>query len=106
MSKKTVFIQGASSSEFIGNSIAKHQSKTTIGAHNIFLDYWVQGGVAGFLILILLVCSAIKNFIFYKKYLHLVLLIGILTVMSYNPVSITTLVQFWFLIGNSFQNSQ
>jgi len=34
---KNVFIQGAISSEFIGNSIAKHQSKTTIGAHNIFL---------------------------------------------------------------------
>jgi molybdopterin synthase catalytic subunit len=37
MSKKTVFIQGAISSEFIGKSIAKHQSKQTIGAHNIFL---------------------------------------------------------------------
>ena len=37
MSKKTVFIRGPISSEFIGNSIAKHQSKTTIGAHNIFL---------------------------------------------------------------------
>lgn len=37
MSKKTVFIQGAISSEFIGISIAKHQSKHTIGAHNIFL---------------------------------------------------------------------
>lgn len=35
--KKSTFIQGAISSEFIGNSIAKHQSKTTIGAHNIFL---------------------------------------------------------------------
>ena len=35
--KKTSFIQGAISAEFIGNSIAKHQSKTTIGAHNIFL---------------------------------------------------------------------
>jgi molybdopterin synthase catalytic subunit len=35
--KKTSFIQGAISSDFIGNSIAKHQSKTTIGAHNIFL---------------------------------------------------------------------
>ncbi len=35
--KKATFIQGAISSEFIGNSIAKHQSKTTIGAHNIFL---------------------------------------------------------------------
>ena len=35
--KKSTFIQGAISAEFIGNSIAKHQSKTTIGAHNIFL---------------------------------------------------------------------
>lgn len=34
---KTVFIEGAISSEFIGNSIAKHQTKTSIGAHNIFL---------------------------------------------------------------------
>jgi molybdopterin synthase catalytic subunit len=35
--KKTSFIQGAISAEFIGKAIAKHQSKTTIGAHNIFL---------------------------------------------------------------------
>ena len=35
--KKTSFIQGEISAEFIGNSIAKHQNKTTIGAHNIFL---------------------------------------------------------------------
>lgn len=35
--KKTCFINGAISAEFIGNSIAKHQSKTSIGAHNIFL---------------------------------------------------------------------
>lgn len=35
--KKSSFINGAILSEFIGNAIAKHQSKTTIGAHNIFL---------------------------------------------------------------------
>lgn len=34
---KNVFKEGPISSEFIGNSIAKHQSKTSIGAHNIFL---------------------------------------------------------------------
>jgi molybdopterin synthase catalytic subunit len=34
---KTVFIEGAITSKFIGNSIAKHQTKTSIGAHNIFL---------------------------------------------------------------------
>jgi molybdopterin synthase catalytic subunit len=35
--KKSSFIQGQITSEFIGNSIAKHQTKTIIGAHNIFL---------------------------------------------------------------------
>jgi len=34
---KNVFIQGAITPEFIANSIAKHQSKTGIGAHDIFL---------------------------------------------------------------------
>jgi molybdopterin synthase catalytic subunit len=34
---KNVFKDGAISSEFIAISIAKHQSKTSIGAHNIFL---------------------------------------------------------------------
>ena len=35
--KKNVFIEGEISSEFIANAIAKHQTKTEIGAHNIFL---------------------------------------------------------------------
>jgi molybdopterin synthase catalytic subunit len=34
---KSVFTDGAISSEFIGRSIAKHQTKISIGAHNIFL---------------------------------------------------------------------
>ena len=34
---KEVFVQGAISTEFIGNSIAKYQSETQIGAHDIFL---------------------------------------------------------------------
>ncbi len=34
---KNVFKEGAIASEFIAQSIAKHQSKTGIGAHNIFL---------------------------------------------------------------------
>ena len=35
--KKSVFKDGAISSEFIGNAIYKHQVKTNIGAHSIFL---------------------------------------------------------------------
>lgn len=34
---KNVFVQGPITPEFIANSIAKHQSKTHIGAHDIFL---------------------------------------------------------------------
>ncbi|WP_396590925.1 molybdenum cofactor biosynthesis protein MoaE [Allomuricauda sp. R78024] len=34
---KNVFMEGAVSPDFIANSIAKHQSKTQIGAHDIFL---------------------------------------------------------------------
>lgn len=34
---KNCFIEGPISSTFIGESIGKHQSKTTIGAHQIFL---------------------------------------------------------------------
>lgn len=34
---KNVFKEGAISSQFIADAIAKHQSKTQIGAHNIFL---------------------------------------------------------------------
>ena len=34
---KNCFKQGAISAQFIGDSIAKHQSKTSIGAHQLFL---------------------------------------------------------------------
>ena len=36
-SKKSVFINGPVSPEFISNSIAKHSLKKSIGAHSIFL---------------------------------------------------------------------
>ncbi len=35
--KKSVFKEGQITSDFIANAIAKHQVKTQIGAHNIFL---------------------------------------------------------------------
>ena len=35
--KRKVFVDGPVRSLFIGESIAKHQTKTNIGAHNIFL---------------------------------------------------------------------
>ena len=35
--RKKIFVEGAISSQFIGESIAKHSTKTSIGAHQIFL---------------------------------------------------------------------
>jgi len=35
--RKTVFVEGAIHPSFIANAIEKHQTKTSIGAHNIFL---------------------------------------------------------------------
>ncbi len=35
--KSNCFIEGAITADFIGNSIAKHQTKTSIGAHQLFL---------------------------------------------------------------------
>lgn len=37
MKKKTVFVEGPISPSFIATSIEKHQTKTNIGAHDIFL---------------------------------------------------------------------
>jgi molybdopterin synthase catalytic subunit len=34
---KNIFVQGAIAAAFIGDSIQKHQTKTNIGAHSIFL---------------------------------------------------------------------
>jgi len=44
---KPVFIKGPISSESIGTSIAKHQTKTDIGAHNIFLGQVRNDSVSG-----------------------------------------------------------
>ena len=45
--EKTVFIQGEITAAFIANAISKHQSKTGIGAHNIFLGQIRKDEVAG-----------------------------------------------------------
>ncbi len=44
--KRKVLVSGAIAPEFIANSIAKHSSKTTIGAHDIFLGQ-VRSDVIG-----------------------------------------------------------
>jgi molybdopterin synthase catalytic subunit len=45
--KPKVMVEGAISAAFIGDSIAKHQSKTTIGGHAIFLGQVRADSIAG-----------------------------------------------------------
>lgn len=44
---KNVFVEGPVSSSFIGESIQKHQSKTQIGAHAIFLGQVRADNISG-----------------------------------------------------------
>ena len=57
---KNVFIQGAISPEFIANAIAKHQLKTDIGAHDIFLGQ-VRADLIGERVVVAIEYSAYEN---------------------------------------------
>jgi len=71
-------------------------------SHNIFLDWWVQGGVIGVTVLLLLVYLSFFYLIKQSKKRELVLLLGMITTLSFNPASIVGLLGFWWIIGRSF----
>lgn len=71
-------------------------------AHNLLLDFWVQGGFIGLACLILLLIGSIKGFIKRQAKLELAALLGIFIVMLFNPVSVVILVYFWWLIDQGY----
>ncbi len=71
-------------------------------AHNIFLDWWIQGGLVGLSLIFLLLFYTFSNLMKNKNYLYLLILVGLLAVLSFNPVSVVTLVQFWYTLGQGF----
>jgi len=71
-------------------------------AHNLFLDWWVQGGVIGVGLLVALLFSAFSNLVTQKKTIELTVLLGLLVAMQFNPVSVVILVGFWWLLGQGF----
>ncbi|MFA5932469.1 MAG: O-antigen ligase family protein [Microgenomates group bacterium] len=73
-------------------------------AHNLFLNWWIMGGLVGVLIITSLITIALRNFYLQKNWIFLSILIGLLTVQLFNPVSIVSLVQFWWILGMGFQN--
>lgn len=70
-------------------------------SHNIFLDWWVQGGVVGLGLFVFLLYSSFSRFIRKKKIMEIALLLGILAALSFNPASVVSLLALWWLIGQS-----
>ncbi|MBI3341805.1 O-antigen ligase family protein [Candidatus Curtissbacteria bacterium] len=70
-------------------------------AHNIILDWWLQGGVLGLLAISYLLATTTKNFSQNKNRQYLICFIGIFTVLVFNPASIVNLIAFWWLVGQN-----
>jgi O-antigen ligase len=75
-------------------------------SHNIFLDWWIQGGFLGLSCLIGLFYMAFRVFIKKKSIRELALLLGLLVVFSFNPLSVASLVHLWWLIGRGAVTSE
>jgi O-antigen ligase len=67
-------------------------------SHNIFLDFWIMGGILGLISILLILIFSIKTYIKRGDTLSLILLFGLLVSMCFNPVSVVTLIQFWWLL--------
>lgn len=74
-------------------------------AHNIFLQWWIMGGLSGLILFVILMVSCVINLYRQKAWYLLSILIGLTTVQLFNPVSSITLVHFWWVLGVSFNKS-
>lgn len=72
-------------------------------SHNFLLDFWIQGGILGLGVILILIYFVLKNLINANKIKELTLILGVITMMLFNPVSIVTLIHFWWLIGQGFR---
>lgn len=84
----------------LGNNL---QFQYIDSAHNIFLNFWLEAGFLGIVIILLLTFETFKNFTLHKRKTEFLALIGLLTVMLFNPLSVVNLVAFWWLIGQGFK---
>ena len=71
-------------------------------SHNIFLDFWVWGGILGVGVIGVIGVIGIKNMVQKKMLLELTVFLGLITVLSFNPTTVSVLAGFWWIIGRSF----
>jgi O-antigen ligase len=81
-------------------NLIKHQYVDS--SHNFLLDAFVQGGVVGLGLVLSLIFLSFKRFVIERGKRNLMLLFGLMTVMAFNPVSVTILVAFWWVLGQGF----
>lgn len=75
-------------------------------SHNFMLDFFVQGGVVGLLILCTILFLSTKNLILRSKKMELAILLGLITAMSFNPASVVILLGFWWVVGQGFSTNK
>lgn len=68
-------------------------------AHNLFLDWWIQGGALGLGLWLWVVGKGLMGLVKKDRKTETIALVGLLVTMSFNPSSVVTLVQFWWLVG-------
>lgn len=84
------------------NNNLKYQSVDS--AHNFLLDYWIQGGILGIVTILMLIFFSLKGLIKVKKNAEIASFLGIILVMLFNPSSVATLIAFWFILGEGYQD--
>lgn len=75
-------------------------------SHNLFLDWWIQGGLIGVLTLVFLIRASFLNFVSSSKVLELSILLGLLTVSAFNPQSISSLIGLFWLFGQGLKKAK
>ncbi|MGI8419386.1 MAG: O-antigen ligase family protein [Candidatus Levyibacteriota bacterium] len=68
-------------------------------SHNIFLDWFVQGGIVGLTVFLSFLYQAFTIFIQKKETPYLVILLGLLVSLSFNPASIIALIALFWILG-------
>lgn len=68
-------------------------------AHNVLLDWWVQGGIIGLALMGILFLFTVRNMVQKARTLELAVVIGLVATMLFNPVSVASLIFFWWLMG-------
>lgn len=84
----------------IGNNI---RFQVVDSSHNMFLDWWIEGGVIGVVLLTGIVLYTIFALERKKQQAYSVMFLGVVSVLLFNPASVVTLIAFWWLVGVSFK---